>query len=102
MYADRFILVIPPTHYGIAYITEVERCLVYIRESEVLSIEEKRRFFKSANKHMGISALCLSGGAGFGYCAYLLFASIGSFSHHRGIRRDELCEVGFLNRSIKP
>jgi hypothetical protein len=46
----------------------MERCLVYIRESEALSNEEKRRFFKSANKHLGISALCLSGGAGFGYC----------------------------------
>ncbi|KAL5530026.1 hypothetical protein ACEPAF_6283 [Sanghuangporus sanghuang] len=50
-----------------AYIMEVEKALAYIRESSVLSIEEKRRFFKSANMNLGISALCLSGGATFGY-----------------------------------
>ena len=52
----------------IAYITEVEAALVYIRSTPVLSSEEKRRFFKSANMNLGISALCLSGGATFGYC----------------------------------
>lgn len=50
-----------------SYITEVERSLVYIRETPILSNEEKRRFFKSANMNLGISALCLSGGATFGY-----------------------------------
>ncbi|KAG9028431.1 hypothetical protein FRB95_006509 [Tulasnella sp. JGI-2019a] len=50
-----------------AYATEVEQALVYIRESSKLSIEEKRKFFRSANTNLGASALCLSGGAGFGY-----------------------------------
>ncbi|TDL29739.1 patatin-domain-containing protein [Rickenella mellea] len=50
-----------------SYITEVQQALIYIRESSVLSVEEKRRFFKSANTNLGISALCLSGGATFGY-----------------------------------
>ncbi|KAI5124810.1 hypothetical protein M0805_005441 [Coniferiporia weirii] len=49
------------------YTSEVEKALIYIRESPVLSSEEKRRFFKSANMNLGISALCLSGGASFGY-----------------------------------
>jgi predicted acylesterase/phospholipase RssA len=30
-------------------------------------LDEKRRFFKSANRNVGSSALCLSGGATFGY-----------------------------------
>lgn len=45
----------------------MERSLAFIRDSPVLSNEEKRRFFKSANTNLGISALCLSGGASFGY-----------------------------------
>ena len=48
------------------YIAEVEKALIYIRETPVLSVEEKRRFFKSANLNLGVTALCLSGGAGFG------------------------------------
>lgn len=51
----------------IVYLSEVERSLAFIRDSPVLSNEEKRRFFKSANTNLGISALCLSGGASFGY-----------------------------------
>ncbi|KAG8907025.1 hypothetical protein FRB99_005545 [Tulasnella sp. 403] len=50
-----------------AYVTEVERALVYIRETPKLSIEEKRKFFRGANTNLGSSALCLSGGASFGY-----------------------------------
>lgn len=44
--------------------------LEYIRETPDISNEEKKRFFKSANTNLGTSALCLSGGASFGYCGY--------------------------------
>ncbi|EJF61243.1 patatin-domain-containing protein [Dichomitus squalens LYAD-421 SS1] len=50
-----------------AYIDEVEKALEYIRETPDVSNEEKKRFFKSANTNLGTSALCLSGGASFGY-----------------------------------
>ncbi|KAG6831598.1 hypothetical protein H0H92_009071 [Tricholoma furcatifolium] len=50
-----------------SYFEELERALEFIRESIDLSIDEKKRFFKSANTNLGISALCLSGGASFGY-----------------------------------
>lgn len=67
------------------YFDELQSALTYIRESPELSLDEKRRFFKSANANLGsfiqsiysehihrpfigISALCLSGGASFGYC----------------------------------
>ena len=36
-------------------------------ESKELSDEEKRTFLKGIYKNYGRSALCLSGGAGFGY-----------------------------------
>lgn len=68
----------------LAYFDELETSLEFIRETPVLSIDEKKRFFKSANTNLGngstmlksylslfplgISALCLSGGASFGYC----------------------------------
>ncbi|KAI9063236.1 patatin-domain-containing protein [Trametes sanguinea] len=60
------------TYYGTkvlieSYIDEVERALEYIRETPEISNEEKKRFFKSANTNLGTSALCLSGGASFGY-----------------------------------
>jgi len=38
-----------------------------VTESKELSDEEKRTFLKSIYKNYGRSALCLSGGAGFGY-----------------------------------
>lgn len=50
-----------------SYYNEQERALQFIRESEELSYEEKKRFFKSASTNLGTSALCLSGGASFGY-----------------------------------
>ncbi|KAI0320813.1 patatin-domain-containing protein [Amylostereum chailletii] len=50
-----------------SYITEQELALEYIRETPLLSIEEKKRFFKGVNTHLGLTALCLSGGATFGY-----------------------------------
>ncbi|QRV87641.1 patatin-like phospholipase protein [Ceratobasidium sp. AG-Ba] len=49
------------------FVTEVTHALAYIRTTTQLSPEEKRRFFRSANKNLGASALCLSGGASFGY-----------------------------------
>lgn len=45
----------------------MEKALKYIRETPKLSIEEKRKFFRGANTNLGASALCLSGGASFGY-----------------------------------
>ncbi|KAF5388223.1 hypothetical protein D9615_000438 [Tricholomella constricta] len=50
-----------------SYFNELEKALEFIRETPELSIDEKKRFFKSANTNLGISALCLSGGASFGY-----------------------------------
>ncbi|KAH0840150.1 hypothetical protein J3R83DRAFT_1131 [Lanmaoa asiatica] len=50
-----------------SYHDEQERALRFIRESTELSNEEKKRFFKSASTNLGTSALCLSGGASFGY-----------------------------------
>ncbi|KAJ7498890.1 patatin-domain-containing protein [Mycena latifolia] len=50
-----------------SYFQEQEKALEFIRESPDLKIDEKKRFFKAANTNLGISALCLSGGASFGY-----------------------------------
>ncbi len=50
-----------------AYVDEVKASLDFVRTNTSISLEEKRRFFRSANKNFGASALCLSGGAGFGY-----------------------------------
>lgn len=36
-----------------AYIDELERSLEYIRESPNLTVDEKRRFFRSANTNLG-------------------------------------------------
>lgn len=52
----------------IAYHTELQSALQFVRDSSELSIEEKRKFFKNASTNLGASALCLSGGASFGYC----------------------------------
>ncbi|KAG1883595.1 hypothetical protein F4604DRAFT_1981190 [Suillus subluteus] len=51
----------------IAYHTELQSALQFVRESSELSSEEKSRFFKSASTNLGTPALCLSGGASFGY-----------------------------------
>ncbi|AAW43621.2 lipid particle protein, putative [Cryptococcus deneoformans JEC21] len=50
-----------------AHIKEVAACLDYVRTATDVSLEEKRAFFRAVNKHYGSSALCLSGGASFGY-----------------------------------
>ncbi|KAF8621611.1 hypothetical protein AX15_007631 [Amanita polypyramis BW_CC] len=50
-----------------SYFSELELALQYIRNTTDLSVDEKRKFFKRVNINLGISALCLSGGASFGY-----------------------------------
>ncbi|KAH8105837.1 patatin-domain-containing protein [Cristinia sonorae] len=50
-----------------AYVTEQEKALEFVRRSPDLSNDEKKRFFKSVNTNLGTTALCLSGGAAFGY-----------------------------------
>ncbi|KAJ7179108.1 patatin-domain-containing protein [Mycena filopes] len=50
-----------------SYFDEQEKALEFIRESPDLKLDEKKRFFKAANTNLGITALCLSGGASFGY-----------------------------------
>ena len=52
-----------------ALVDEQEKALRYIRESNAISIEEKKRFYRSININLGATALCLSGGGSFGYCA---------------------------------
>lgn len=58
------------TYSGLAYIDELESALKYIRETPLLTNEEKKRFFKNANTNLGLTALCLSGGATFAYCKH--------------------------------
>ncbi|WWD20167.1 hypothetical protein CI109_104643 [Kwoniella shandongensis] len=50
-----------------AHIQEVAACLDSVRTATDVTLEEKRAFFRAINKHYGSSALCLSGGASFGY-----------------------------------
>lgn len=69
-----------------SYLNEVTAALAYIRDTPQLSPEEKRRFFRSANKNLGASALCLSGGASFGY-------------YHFGVVR-ALLDAGLLPRVV--
>ncbi|KAF9106989.1 hypothetical protein BGX29_007812 [Mortierella sp. GBA35] len=49
------------------YVREVRTSLEAVTESAKLTDEEKRSFLKSIYKNYGRTALCLSGGAGFGY-----------------------------------
>ncbi|CAI2162371.1 6680_t:CDS:2 [Funneliformis geosporum] len=49
------------------YIEEVTESLDYLRTTKSLPLEEKRKLFKNAQKNYGRTALCLSGGACFGY-----------------------------------
>ncbi|ORX37891.1 acyl transferase/acyl hydrolase/lysophospholipase [Kockovaella imperatae] len=49
------------------HIREVATSLDFIRTATDVSLEEKRAFFRAINKNYGSSALCLSGGASFGY-----------------------------------
>lgn len=49
------------------YVDEVKESLDFVLASKDISLEEKRRFYRAVNKNYGSSALCLSGGASFGY-----------------------------------
>ncbi|KIY49217.1 patatin-domain-containing protein, partial [Fistulina hepatica ATCC 64428] len=71
-----------------SFYNEEEKALQFIRESPDVSLEEKKRFFRSANTNLGITALCLSGGATFAYC-----------EHHFGVVRAFL-DTGLLPRVI--
>jgi predicted acylesterase/phospholipase RssA len=89
-----------------AYVDEQEKALEFVRDSSELSNEEKKRFFKSATTNLGISALCLSGGASFGYCArparvVLLLMAFTPHPHtdHFGVVKAFL-EEGLLPRVI--
>lgn len=50
-----------------AYVNEVKTSLDFVRESTQISLEEKKKFYHTINRNYGSSALCLSGGASFGY-----------------------------------
>jgi hypothetical protein len=65
----------PQTFFGTkklveAHIDEVVASIDYVRTATNVSLEEKRVFFRGINKNYGSSALCLSGGASFGYYQY--------------------------------
>ncbi|GBB90901.1 hypothetical protein RclHR1_00180039 [Rhizophagus clarus] len=49
------------------YVDEVTESLNYLRTSKSLPLEEKRKLFRNTQKNYGRTALCLSGGATFGY-----------------------------------
>jgi predicted acylesterase/phospholipase RssA len=49
------------------YLSEVEEALAFVSASDKVSAENKRAFYRSTQKNMGRSALCLSGGGSFGY-----------------------------------
>ncbi|KAL7424847.1 hypothetical protein Q5752_000532 [Cryptotrichosporon argae] len=57
-------------HLVEAHIQEVVESLEYVKNATDVSLEEKRAFFRAVNKNYGSSALCLSGGASFGYYHY--------------------------------
>ncbi len=50
-----------------SYLAEIETALAYIQTTDKVSLETKRSFYRTVSKNLGRSALCLSGGAGFGY-----------------------------------
>jgi hypothetical protein len=54
-----------------AYVAEVVLSMDAIRIATDVTLEEKRSFFRGVNKNYGSSALCLSGGASFGYYQYV-------------------------------
>ena len=44
--------------HALAYFNELEMSLEFIRETPIISIDEKKRFFKSANTNLGMVVLC--------------------------------------------
>ena len=63
-----------------AYVNEVELALAHVRTSPSISPEEKRRFYRNANRNLGSSALCFSGGASFGFCESFPLLALESIS----------------------
>ncbi|KAK9766705.1 hypothetical protein K7432_004040 [Basidiobolus ranarum] len=60
------------TYYGTKtavedFLDQVAESLVFIADCEEIPLDEKRQFFRTASKSYGRTALCLSGGASFGY-----------------------------------
>lgn len=49
------------------YYAEVEQALRFLNASNAVSAHAKRTFYRVASKNYGKTALCLSGGASFGY-----------------------------------
>lgn len=49
------------------YLDEVEASLNFVEKTDLISLEEKKSFYRSVSKNFGKSALCLSGGGSFGY-----------------------------------
>ncbi|PWZ01066.1 patatin-domain-containing protein, partial [Testicularia cyperi] len=50
-----------------SYLAEIETALAYIQNTDKVPLETKRSFYRTVAKNLGRSALCLSGGASFGY-----------------------------------
>ncbi|WAR61427.1 hypothetical protein PtB15_12B112 [Puccinia triticina] len=49
------------------YVEEVEKSIIYLRDTPLITAHEKTVFFRRTAKNLGTSALCLSGGGTFGY-----------------------------------
>lgn len=47
-------------------------CVAFIRQApdSMITLEEKAKFLRYSAKNLGATALCLSGGASFGYCKF--------------------------------
>ncbi|KAN0061553.1 hypothetical protein ACQY0O_006400 [Thecaphora frezii] len=50
-----------------SYLSELELALRFVEETDKISLEAKRQFYRTVSRNLGRSALCLSGGASFGY-----------------------------------
>ncbi|GAA5832997.1 hypothetical protein JCM3766R1_000390 [Sporobolomyces carnicolor] len=81
------------TYYGTKelvqeFLDEVTESLIYVRSlpPSILPLSDKLDFFRSSSKNLGSSALCLSGGASFGY-------------YHFGVIR-ALLDQGLLPRVV--
>lgn len=59
------------------YFATVERSIEYIRKTNEIPVDEKVKLFRYITKNNGATALCLSGGASFGYYASFLSSLAG-------------------------
>ncbi|KNZ63082.1 hypothetical protein VP01_1190g2 [Puccinia sorghi] len=84
----------------------IEKSLIYLRETSHISPQEKTIFFRRVAKSLGTTALCLSGGATFGYCKQVsenlilrlnlaCILHVISFSDHFGVLR-ALLDAGLI------